>query len=86
MRIFDSERAQPAGLQLSPAFRQHVHVASPESGTLVSGGVGQLSVERWGSTRQRDEPARRRSDLTLHPKFSRRRFAAHLDEVGALVY
>jgi hypothetical protein len=86
MRVFDSEAAKAASLQSPAARRQHVPVASLKSGTAISGVAGELSVERRGSTRQRDEPARRRSDLTLHPNFSRPRFAAHLDEVGALVY
>jgi hypothetical protein len=46
VQVFDSEAAQAVSLQLSAPFQQHVHIAL-KSPTPLSGGVGQLSVERW---------------------------------------
>jgi hypothetical protein len=67
MRVFDSGERRAASLQLSAAFRQQVHVASPKSGTTVSGGVGQLSVEWWG----RYSPGRQACEQAIGLFFTR---------------
>jgi hypothetical protein len=49
---FSTPTSAAASLESSAARGQHVGVASPESRRLVSGGVSQLSVERWADRRQ----------------------------------
>jgi len=44
-------------------------------------GVGQSSVERWGRHTPGRQACEQVIQLILHPKFSRRRLAADLDEV-----
>jgi hypothetical protein len=82
MRVF-RRQAQAASLDSSAARGQRVHGASPKSRIGLSrGDVGQLSVERWGRYKPGRQAYEYAIGFTLHPKFSRHRLAARLDEVG----
>jgi len=78
-RLWGTAGCQPAVVGTLPTTRSR---SEPQVTHLLSRrGVGQLSVERWGRHTPGRQACEQVIQLILHPKFSRRRLAADLDEV-----
>jgi hypothetical protein len=81
MRVFDFGGLQAGSLSVVGSLPTTRSRSEPQVTHLLSRrGVGQLSVERWGRHTPGRQACEQVIELILHPKFSRRRPAADLDE------